>query len=79
MPIYDYECLECGKVSETFLRNADSEDITCPNCSSKNLKRLISAPYMIKKSAPAPGTTCCGRAERCEMPPCSTGDTCRRG
>lgn len=30
MPIYDYTYQECGKVSEIFLRSADSENIRCP-------------------------------------------------
>jgi len=78
MPVYDYKCRDCGKVSEIFLRSLDTEDIHCPNCGSGNLERLISASYMIKIGASAPGTTCCGRAERCETPPCSTGDVCHR-
>ena len=78
MPIYDYKCQQCGKVSELLLRSADSENIKCPNCGSKNLERLISATYMIGKNASMPGTTCCGRTERCEAPPCSSGDVCLR-
>ncbi len=78
MPIYDYKCQECGRVSEIFLRSSDNENISCPNCGSKNLKRLISASYMIRMNASMPGTTCCGRTERCETPPCSTDDRCRR-
>jgi len=78
MPIYDYECQECGKTSEVFLRSRDSENVVCPGCGSKDLKRLISASYLIGTNPSAPGTTCCGRAERCEAPPCSTEGTCRR-
>ena len=78
MPIYDYRCRECGKVSEIVLLSLSSKDIKCPNCGSKNLERLISASYMLKMGVPAPSTTCCGRTERCEIPPCSTGDVCRR-
>ena len=78
MPIYDYKCQDCGKVSELFLRSADSEDIKCPDCGSKNLEKLISASYMIRMNASMPGTTCCGRTEQCETPPCSTDDRCRR-
>ena len=77
MPIYDYKCGDCGKVSEIFLRSADSE-VRCPGCSSENMQRLVSASYMIKMDTSAPGSTCCGRTERCEAPPCSTGDICRR-
>jgi putative FmdB family regulatory protein len=78
MPIYDYRCRECGKVSEIFLRSLHSEAIRCPACGSENLERLISSSYMIRMEASAPGTTCCGRETRCDAPPCSTGDVCRR-
>jgi len=78
MPIYDYRCQECGKVSEILLRSLDDKDIGCPGCGSKNLERLISTSYLIRMDATAPGTTCCGRTERCETPPCSSGDICRR-
>jgi len=78
MPIYDYKCQDCGKVSELFFRSDDSEDINCPHCGSRNLKRLISAPHVIKMNAPMPGTTCCGRTGRCEAPPCFAEGTCRR-
>ena len=77
MPIYDFRCRERGRVSEIFLRSASHTDRR-PACGSDNMERLISASYMIKMDAAAPGTTCCGRTERCEAPPCSTGDVCRR-
>ena len=77
MPIYDYRCRECGSASELFLRSSNAE-ARCPHCGSENLERLISASYTIKMDAAAPGTTCCGRTERCETPPCSTEDVCRR-
>ena len=79
MPIYDFRCHECGKVSEIFLRGTEGEVAHCPDCSSENLERLITASYMIKMDAPSAGTTCCGRAERCEAPPCSKNEACRRG
>ena len=78
MPVYDIKCNECGEVSEILLRGTDSHSIHCPGCGSENVERLIAAPSMIRMGALAPGKTCCGRAERCETPPCSTGDTCHR-
>jgi putative FmdB family regulatory protein len=78
MPVYDYRCGDCGKVSEIFQRSLDSQAIKCPNCGSENLEKLVSASYMIKMSALAPGLTCCGRTERCETPPCASGGSCRR-
>lgn len=77
MPIYEYRCLDCGETSEILLRSGN-ESAACPFCSSRNLEKLLSASYAIRGSAPMPGRTCCGRTERCEAPPCSTDDTCRR-
>lgn len=77
MPIYDYRCKECGAISELLVRNSDN-DARCPECGSINMEKKISASYAIKTGAAAPGTTCCGRAERCEKPPCSSGETCYR-
>ena len=78
MPIYDFRCRDCGKVSELFVRGADSQAARCTGCGSENMEKLISSSYMIKMDAPQSGTTCCGRAERCETPPCSTGEKCER-
>jgi putative FmdB family regulatory protein len=78
MPVYDFKCQECGKVTEFLLSgHADSRKPTCPDCGSQNLERLISAPSLLR-NAPGSGATCCGRTERCETPPCSTNKHCRR-
>lgn len=78
MPIYDFRCRECGRVSEMLIRGTDGQVVHCPDCGSENLEKLISASYVIRMDAQTPGTTCCGRAERCETPPCSAEDACRR-
>ncbi|HEY33092.1 MAG TPA: zinc ribbon domain-containing protein [Dehalococcoidia bacterium] len=77
MPIYEFKCLDCSQVSEVFVRSSE-QALRCPDCGSGNLEKLVSASYMIKSGSQAAGTTCCGRNERCDAPPCSTGDTCRR-
>ena len=77
MPIYDFKCKECGNISEVLLLDADKK-VRCNNCGSEDMERLISASYVVRADMSAPGTTCCGRTERCDTPPCSTGDVCRR-
>ena len=78
MPIYDYRCRECGRVSEVFLRSLEGEVIKCPHCGSEDVDKLFSASYMIRMGEAGGGSTCCGRDSRCDTPPCSTDDVCRR-
>lgn len=78
MPIYDFRCQQCGKVSEIFVRSVGGHATRCPDCDSENLERLISASYVIRMDTPMPGTTCCSRTERCQTPSCSIGGTCQR-
>lgn len=79
MPIYEFKCLECGEVSEFLVPSLSAvSNLACSTCGSHNLEKLISVPSLIKNNATVPGTTCCGREERCESPPCSTGERCQR-
>jgi len=78
MPIYDYKCRECGRVSEVLQRSLEGAAIKCPHCGSEDVEKLISASYMVRMDEDGGGTTCCGRTERCDAPPCSTGDVCHR-
>jgi putative FmdB family regulatory protein len=80
MPIYEYKCKECGKVTEVFVRSLHQEiDLSCSQCNSKNLQKIFSTPAVIKAgNSAAKGLTCCGETERCETPPCSDGEACRK-
>jgi putative FmdB family regulatory protein len=78
MPIYDYKCRECGRVSEVLQRSLEGEAIKCPHCGSEDVEKLMSASYMVRMGRDGGGTTCCGSTERCDAPPCSTGDVCHR-
>jgi putative FmdB family regulatory protein len=77
MPIYDYRCRQCGEVSEVFLRGRDAERARCPNCGSETLERLPSA-FSVVSSGAAVATTCCGRDNPCDVPPCSADGVCHR-
>jgi putative FmdB family regulatory protein len=64
MPLYEYLCLDCGKVSEVLILRSDDEP-QCQACSSANLKKLLSAHSSYSGSSggrlPGPGdSTCCG-------------------
>lgn len=78
MPIYDFKCRGCGKVSEILVRSAEGQAGRCPDCGGGNMERLISASYVIRTETRKSGTTCCGSTERCETPACSRGDGCHR-
>jgi len=77
MPIYDYKCRECGRVTEILVRNKEGQEVKCPGCGG-GMEKLISSSFLVKTGSPASGGTCCGRAERCEKPPCSSGEGCHR-
>ena len=50
MPIYEYECLSCGKRTEVLQRMSDAPLAACPNCGGE-VKKLISAPaFQLKGS-----------------------------
>jgi putative FmdB family regulatory protein len=42
MPIYEYQCEECGKRSSTLLSSYASPDPVCPHCGKPALRRLVS-------------------------------------
>ncbi|MBW1997419.1 MAG: zinc ribbon domain-containing protein [Deltaproteobacteria bacterium] len=80
MPIYEYRCRKCGHVSEYLTDMNGDQVVSCKNCGSKGMEKLLSAPSLLSRTPErAPGHTCCGREERCETPPCSDGGTCSRG
>jgi len=82
MPIYEYRCKDCGQISE-FLEGVGEERVekVCKYCKSKELSKIFSRSnvsmggHIIGSQG---GTTCCGRTERCEKPPCSDDGVCKR-
>ena len=42
MPIYEYECQQCGKLSEHWLRAHDPAPDKCPHCQGGPLVKQIS-------------------------------------
>lgn len=79
MPIYEYRCLDCGRVTE-FLIRSQEQTVRCPHCGSYSMEKLLSVPYVMSSGGyeSAGHTTCCGRDTPCETPPCASTGTCRR-
>lgn len=44
MPIYEYQCQECGHQFDKLQKISDESLIECPSCNEPGLKKLISAP-----------------------------------
>lgn len=79
MPIYEYRCKECGRTEEFLILGEEDVPAKCRGCGSSDLERVMSPAALVSNSSFSnPGKTCCGREERCSVPPCSTGGGCRR-
>ena len=66
MPLFDYQCLDCGKINE-LLVTSSNDQVKCLFCNSTNLKKMLSSPSSLSgvsnNNMPGAGdTTCCGSA-----------------
>lgn len=64
MPIFDFECQECKKKFDLMISNQKKEEVQCPDCSSKNIKQLLSGFYTgtAKTHAPSCSSGCSAAA-----------------
>lgn len=44
MPIYEFECSECGHRFDHLQRLSDADPTVCPACAAPQLRRMVSAP-----------------------------------
>jgi|WetSurMetagenome_2_1015567.scaffolds.fasta_scaffold26989_4 putative FmdB family regulatory protein len=72
MPIYDYQCVECGSTYDVFHKGREVlEDIVCPSCGSLKHQRLIGLPNVGVSTGrsstpyPSPPPGCDGGAGGC--------------
>ncbi len=50
MPIYEYECRECGQVYEIMQKMSDKPLTECPHCSGKLQKLISQSTFHLKGS-----------------------------
>ncbi len=79
MPIYEYRCSACGKVSEIMVGIGEhSDEVRCSHCGSTSLSKVPTFASIAKHYSRPHGKTCCGRDERCDTPSCETNGPCCR-
>lgn len=44
MPIYDFQCTNCGHKLELLRKISDASTTTCPNCKQETFSKMLSAP-----------------------------------
>ena len=67
MPIYEYNCQNCGKRFEKLVRSTNgAEQVVCPGCQSESVERQFSVFAMVGSSqGPSDSQT--------SSPSCTTG------
>ena len=51
MPIYEYQCRECGYRLDALQKMSDPHLSDCPECERPGLKKLVSAPHFRLKGS----------------------------
>ena len=49
MPVYEYRCNNCHRRVSILVRSFSGSSVTCPNCGSNELNRLLST-FSVRKS-----------------------------
>ncbi|MFQ6090515.1 MAG: zinc ribbon domain-containing protein [Candidatus Bipolaricaulia bacterium] len=59
MPIYEYQCLECGEKFEKLVRsmNNPTSEVKCPKCGGRKVEKAFSA-FGIRISSSASVPVC---------------------
>jgi putative FmdB family regulatory protein len=56
MPIYEYECTDCGEQFEKLVRMSTKEsEVECPDCGAHHSKRMVSLMASLGRGGAAVG------------------------
>jgi putative FmdB family regulatory protein len=71
MPIYEFRCLQCGKVFELLKMKKEDEsmEMKCPKCSSPEVERVLST---INVGTSVRGSKAKSTVKSCSSGSCST-------
>jgi putative FmdB family regulatory protein len=58
MPIFEYQCKDCGKVMEVLQLGTKPEKVICENCGSERLEKLLSSFSARSEGDTASGGSC---------------------
>ncbi len=68
MPIFEYECRDCGAKFEKIVNTSNGNTIVCKNCQSRRVSKLLSvfavAGGASKELSAEPGPCACGAPRR---------------
>ncbi|MDR1616707.1 MAG: zinc ribbon domain-containing protein [Syntrophomonadaceae bacterium] len=73
MPIFDFQCVDCGHSFDVLIRNNEKENIHCTNCNSINIKQKLSlfntsgSGRLSAHSHEHSGCCACNARSSCEM------------
>ena len=71
MPIYEFECSECGSRFEKLRGiSAGTDGVDCPDCGNGNVKRLMSM-FSSRSAGSDGGGSSCGCGGNCGKSSCS--------
>jgi len=67
MPIFEYQCKDCGHKFEKLILG-EKEEIRCPKCDSKNVKKLLPSSIGVGRKGKEGGScqSCQGTCPLCK-------------
>ncbi len=73
MPIYEFRCKDCGKVSEFQMKMSDPNPQNCPTCGEPSLTKIMSLPSFQLKGGGWYSEGYDGRSNKASASPKSEG------